>query len=53
MLYTRAESKRATGDEVGGKTAEEQLASAQSWSLHPEEVASLVVPEFGGYDDTY
>ena len=51
MLYTRAESKRATGDEVGGKTAEEQLAYAQSWSLHPEEVASLVVPEFGGYDD--
>ena len=51
MLYTRSESKRATGDEVGGKTAEEQLAYAQSWSLHPEEVASLVVPEFGGYDD--
>ena len=51
MLYTRSESKRATGDEVGGKTAEEQLAYAQSWSLHPEEVASLVVPEFGGYDN--
>lgn len=51
MLYTRAESKRATGDEVGGKTAAEQLAYAQSWSLHPEEVASLVVPEFGGYDN--
>ena len=51
MMYTRAESKRATGDEVGGKTAEEQLAYARSWSLHPEEVASLVVPEFGGYDD--
>ena len=51
MMYTRAESKRATGDEVGGKTAEEQLAYARSWSLHPEEVASLVVPEFGGYDN--
>ena len=51
MLYTRAESKRATGDEVGGKTVEEQLAYARSWSLHPEEVASLVVPEFGGYDN--
>ena len=51
MMYTRAESKRATGDEVGGKTAAEQLAYARSWSLHPEEVASLVVPEFGGYDD--
>ncbi len=51
MMYTRAESKRAVGDEVGGKTAEEQLAYARSWSLHPEEVASLVVPEFGGYDN--
>ena len=51
MMYTRAESKRAVGDEVGGRTAEEQLAYARSWSLHPEEVASLVVPEFGGYDD--
>ena len=51
MMYTRAESKRAVGDEVGGKTVEEQLAYARSWSLHPEEVASLVVPEFGGYDN--
>ncbi len=51
MMYTRAESKRATGDQVGGKTVEQQLAYARSWSLHPEEVASLVVPEFGGYDD--
>ena len=50
FFYTRTESKRATGEEAGGKTAEQQLAYAQSWSLHPEEVASLVVPEFGGYD---
>jgi hypothetical protein len=50
FLYTRTESKRATGQEAGGKTEEQQLAYARSWSLHPEEVASLVVPEFGGYD---
>lgn len=50
FFYTRTESKRATGAEAGGKTAEQQLAYAQSWSLHPEEVASLLVPEFGGYD---
>ncbi|MGD2069401.1 MAG: hypothetical protein PVI57_12060 [Gemmatimonadota bacterium] len=27
---------------------EENLAYASSWSLHPEEVASLIVPEFAG-----
>ena len=37
------------GEEGGGKSAEEQLAFARSWSLHPEEVGSLVVPQFGGY----
>ena len=50
FLYTRTESKRATGEEAGGRTPEQQLAYARSWSLHPEEVASLIVPEFGGYD---
>ena len=25
------------------------MAYAQSWSLHPEEVGSLLVPEFGGF----
>ena len=50
-LYTKTESKRAEGTSAGsGKSAEEQLQFARSWSLHPEEVASLVVPEFGGYD---
>ena len=49
-FYTRTESKRATGEDAGGKTPEQQLAYARSWSLHPEEVASLIVPEFGGYD---
>ena len=50
-LYTKTESKRAAGTSAGsGKSAAEQLKFARSWSLHPEEVASLVVPEFGGYD---
>ena len=50
-LYTQTESKRAAGTSEGsGKSAAEQLQFARSWSLHPEEVASLVVPEFGGYD---
>ncbi|MFA6107557.1 MAG: hypothetical protein WDA75_02195 [Candidatus Latescibacterota bacterium] len=48
-LYTKGESKRAGGEE--GRTPAEQLAFAQSWSLHPEEVGSLIVPEFGGFDD--
>lgn len=46
-LYTKSESKRAGGEE--GRTPAEQLAFAQSWSLHPEEVGSLIVPEFGGF----
>ena len=50
-LYTQTESKRAAGTSEGsGKSAAEQLQFARSWSLHPEEVASLLVPEFGGYD---
>jgi hypothetical protein len=50
-LYTKTESKRAAGKEGQGKSPEEQLAFAQSWSLHPEEVGSLLVPEFSGFDD--
>ena len=37
------------GRRGSGRTDAEQLAYAQSWSLHPEEVASLIVPEFGGF----
>jgi len=48
--YTGSESKRAAGAEGSGRTDEQQLAYAQSWSLHPEEVLSLVVPEFGGFN---
>jgi hypothetical protein len=47
--YTGSESKRAAGAEGSGRTDEQQLAYAQSWSLHPEEVGSLIVPEFGGF----
>ena len=47
--YTGSESKRAAGQDGSGRTDAEQLAYAQSWSLHPEEVASLIVPEFGGF----
>ena len=47
--YTGSESKRAAGQDGSGRTDAEQLAYARSWSLHPEEVASLIVPEFGGF----
>jgi hypothetical protein len=51
--YARNESKRAgTQDATGaGRSAAEQLEFARSWSLHPEEAGSLVVPEFGGFYD--
>lgn len=35
---------------VRGASARTSLEHATSWSMHPEEVASLVVPEFGGVD---
>jgi hypothetical protein len=38
------------GDETGGKTTYEH---ATSWSMHPEEAASLMVPEFGGLNEKY
>ena len=46
FLYTKSESRRAgdTGEGLG-------VAFAQSWSLHPEEMASLVVPEFVHFDN--
>ncbi|MFH1571564.1 MAG: hypothetical protein ABIL09_26475 [Gemmatimonadota bacterium] len=50
-LHVRTESKRAATDAEEGRSPEEQLALAQSWSLHPEEVGSLLVPEFGGFYD--
>lgn len=39
--YTKTESRRAGSDGAGVG-----LQYAQSWSLHPEEIASLLVPEF-------
>jgi hypothetical protein len=51
-LYTKGESKRAA--QADGEAGEEkQIAFAQSWSLHPEEVGSLIIPEFGGFDRYY
>ncbi len=44
--YTRTESRRAL-ENGGGKG----LEYAQTWSLHPEEIASLVIPEFAHFDD--
>jgi hypothetical protein len=49
FFYTRTESKRAAGEQ--GRSSEEQLEFARSWALHPEEVGSLIVPEFGGFAD--
>jgi len=46
-VYTKTESSRAgTAGEGSG------LAYAQSWSLHPEELAALVVPSFLGSDES-
>ncbi len=50
-LHVKSQSKRAAVHDGTGRTPEEQLAHARSWSLHPEEMASLLVPEFGGFDD--
>ena len=50
-LHVKSESKRAAVQDEMGRSPEEQLALARSWSLHPEEVVSLVVPEFGGFHD--
>ena len=44
--YTQTESRRALGDGEG-----KGLEYAQTWSLHPEEIASLVIPEFAHFDD--
>ena len=44
--YTKTESRRALENGEG-----KGLEYAQTWSLHPEEIASLVVPEFAHFDD--
>jgi len=46
MQWAKAYSIRGTGE----KTTYEH---ATSWSIHPEEAASLVVPEFGGINESY
>lgn len=47
-LHVKTFSKRAAVED-SGRSEEDQLALARSWSLHPEEVGSLLVPEFGGF----
>ncbi|MEE2657525.1 MAG: hypothetical protein VX733_03410 [Candidatus Latescibacterota bacterium] len=49
--HVRTQSKRAAIQDDSGRTEEQQLALARSWSLHPEEAVSLLVPEFGGFRD--
>ena len=49
-VYTSSESKRAADVDLSGRSESDQLLFAQSWSLHPEEVVSLLVPEFGGFN---
>ena len=46
-LHAKDESKRA--EKAESETHEDDLALARSWSLHPEEIGSLFVPEFGGF----
>jgi hypothetical protein len=46
MQYTKSFGIRGSGE----KTTYEH---ATSWSMHPEEAASLVVPEFGGINEKY
>ena len=43
-IYTNEFSPRAGGVDYG---------FASSWSLHPEEALSLVIPQFGGYQESY
>lgn len=38
---------------VRGEGERQTYEHATSWSLHPEETASLVVPEFGGINERY
>lgn len=42
------ESSRRTATTVEARSPEEARAYSSSWSLHPEEAVSLVVPEFVG-----
>jgi hypothetical protein len=50
-LHVKTQSKRAAIQDDLGRTEAEQLEHARSWSLHPEEMMSLIIPEFGGFDD--
>ena len=45
FLNTSTVSKRAGKEQKGGG-----YDYAVSWSLHPEEMAAFIIPEFGGFD---
>ena len=45
---TTTSSKRATVEQQ----TDDSYAFASSWSLHPEEIFALVIPEFVGFDTT-
>lgn len=46
MKYNKEFSVRGTAEKMS-------MEHATSWAAHPEEIASLVVPEFGGFLESY
>lgn len=53
-LYSvRGETYNAKVGKMEGETDRQSYEHATSWSMHPEEAASLVVPEFGGINENY
>ncbi len=53
-LYSvRGEAFNAKAGQAAGGTDRQSYEHATSWSIHPEETASLVVPEFAGLNENY
>ncbi|MFC1558870.1 YfhO family protein [candidate division KSB1 bacterium] len=52
-FHTSQQSKRAFTVEEGVKQEGVGIEYSASWSLHPEEIASYLLPEFGHFDDYY
>lgn len=52
-LHTSTVSKRAYTIVEGKKETGVGLQTGASWSLHPEEIMSLLIPEFGNYKEFY
>jgi Bacterial membrane protein YfhO len=51
MIYPPIQYTKGYG--VRGTNEKTTYEHATSWSMHPEEAASLVVPEFGGLNEAY